>query len=74
MINYSFKNEGPLFIEFNRKVKFGDQLINLQNKLENWGIYNLDIVMISRVLMILASQNRCQSLFDELLNIDIFLE
>ena len=40
----------------------------LQNnlKVKHWGIYNLNSVIISRVLMILASQNRIQSLYDEI--------
>jgi hypothetical protein len=28
---------GPLFLDFNRKMKLGDQLTKLQNNLKNWG-------------------------------------
>ena len=44
-----------LFLEFISKIKFGDLLIQLQNNLSNWGIYNLNSVLISRVLRNLAS-------------------
>ena len=57
------------------KLKFGDQLKNLiKNNLKNWGIYNLSSVIISRVLWILVSQNKFQSLYDEIFNIDKFVE
>ena len=50
------------------KLKLGDQLKKLQNNRKNRGIYNLNIVIISRVLRILTSQNRFQSLHDEIFN------
>ena len=56
-------SQGLLFLEF--KIKLGDQLIILQNDHRNWGIYSLNSVTISRVLRILASQNRFQSLYDK---------
>ena len=46
------------FLEFNSKMKLGDQLIKLQNDLKNWGTYKLNSVIISRVPRILTSQNR----------------
>ena len=46
----------------------------LQNNLKNWGIYNSNNVIIYRVLRIFASQNRFQSMYDEIFNIDRFLE
>ena len=46
----------------------------LQNNLKNWGTYGLNIVIISRSLRILTSQNRFQSLHDEIFIIDRFLE
>ena len=58
------------------KLKLGDQLKKPQNNLNKWGIYNLNTnsFIISRVLRILASQKRFQSLFDEIYNIDRFVE
>ena len=53
------------------KMKSGNQL---QNNLSNSGIHNLNSVMIFHVLVILASQNRFQSLYDEIYNIDRFLD
>ena len=41
---------------------------------KKWGIYNLNSILISRVLKILASQNRFQSLYDEIFNFDRFVE
>ena len=61
---------GPLFLEFNSKMTLGDQLIQLQNNLKKWEIYNLKSVLIFRVLRILVSQNRFQSMYDEISNID----
>ena len=46
----------------------------LQNNLKIWEIYNLGSVIISPVLRIFASQNRFQSLYDEIFNIDRFVE
>ena len=56
------------------KLKLRGQAKKLQNNLKNWGIYNLNSVIISHVLKILASQNRFQSLYDEIFNIDKFVE
>ena len=44
------------------KLKLGDDQLKkkLHNNPKNWGIYNLNSVKISRVLRILASQNRFQ--------------
>ena len=50
------------------KMKLGVQLFQLQNNLKNWGIYNLNSVIITRVSRILESQNRFQSLYDEIFN------
>ena len=47
---------------------------DLISKLKNFEIYNLNSLIISRVLSILASQNRFQSLHDEKLNILRLLE
>ena len=49
--------------------KFKLKLKKLQNNLKNWGIYNLNSVLNSRVLRILASQNRFLSLYDKIFNI-----
>ena len=59
--------QGLLFLEFNSEMKLGNQL-------KYWGIYNLNRVFISCVLKILASQNRFQSLYNEIFNIDRFVE
>ena len=59
--------------ESNSKMKLGDQLIQLQNNLKNSGIIAYSF-KISHVLRILASQNRFQSLYNEIFNIDRFLE
>ena len=56
------------------KTNLGHELIELQNIFKNWGIYNLISVKISHVPRILASQNRFQSLYDEIFYIDRFLE
>ena len=32
--------QGFVFLEFNSKIKLGDQLKKLQNNLKYWGIYN----------------------------------
>ena len=53
--------QGLLLLEFNSKIKLGDQ-----NNLKYWGIYNLNSIIISRVLRFLTSQNRFQSLYDEI--------
>ena len=68
------KFQGPLFQEYNIKMKLEDQLINFKTILTIWGLYSLNSVIISCVLRILASQNRFQSLYDEIFNIDRFLE
>ena len=60
---------GPLFLEFNSERKLVGQA-----DLKNWGIYNLNRVIIYRVLWILAFKNRFQSLYDEIFNINTFLE
>ena len=57
------------FLKMNSKMKSGDQLIYIQNNLKNLGIYNLNNVIISCVLRILASQNELQ-LYDKIFNID----
>ena len=56
------------------KLKLEETANKLQNNLKDWGIHNLNIVIISRVLRILAPQNRFQSLYDEIFNIDRFVE
>ena len=63
-------NQGPIFLRFNSKMKLGGtgQLIY------EGGIYDLNSVKLSRILRILAFQNSFQSLDDEILNIDKFLE
>ena len=66
--------QGSLFLEFDSKLKLGDQLIYFHKTLKNCGIYNLKRVMISRVLRILAFQKRFKSLYDEIFNIVRFLE
>ena len=48
------KEQGSLFLEFNSKLKWGEIRIKLQKNLKNFGIYNLNSVMISRVLRILC--------------------
>ena len=48
----------------------GGQAKKLQNNLKYWGIYNFNSVIISRVLRILASQNRFQSMYDKIFKID----
>ena len=40
----------------------------------NGGIYDLNSVIISRVLRIIAYQNKFNSLYDEIFTIDRFLE
>ena len=44
------------------EFKIGGPDKKLQNNVKNWGIYNLNSVIISRVLRILVSQNRFHSL------------
>ena len=60
---------GTLFLEFDSKIKLGDQLIYVLTNHSNWGIYNF-----SCVLKILASQNRIKSLYHEIFNINRFLD
>jgi hypothetical protein len=55
-------------------MKLRDQLKNFRTISNIGGIYNLNRVIISRVLKILASENRFQSLYDEIYNIDRFVE
>ena len=50
-------------------MELGDLLIYLKSNLLNCCIYNLNSVIISRVLSILASQNRFKSPYDEIFNI-----
>ena len=52
--------QGPLFLEVDSKMKLEDQLTLLKINFRNRGIYNSNIGIISRVLRILASQNRFQ--------------
>ena len=59
------------------RLKLGDQLKNFRTILKHWGKILKhwgNRFIISRVLRILASQNRCQSLYDEIFNIDKFVE
>ena len=42
--------------------------------LSNWGIHNLNNIIISRVLRIFASQKGFKSLSDKIFNADIFLD
>ena len=58
---------GSLFLEFNSKMKLGDQLIYLPNNLKKWRIYHLNSVRIS------ASQNQFQSLYDEIFNMILWV-
>ena len=46
----------------------------LQNNLKNWEIYNLSSVIISRILRILTSQNKFQSLKDQIFKFDRLVE
>ena len=55
-------------------VEIGGPAKKLQNNQNNWGIYNLFCVIISSVQTIFTSQNWFQSLYDEIFNIDRFLE
>ena len=55
------------------KLKLRGQLKTSEQS-KSLGIYNLSSFIISRILRILASQNRFQSLYDEILNIERFLE
>ena len=55
-------------------IKIGGPAKKLQNNLKNWGIYNLNSIIINLILRILASQNRFQSLYDEIFNMDRFVE
>jgi hypothetical protein len=55
-------------------MEIGGPTKKLHKNLKSWGIYNLNSVIISRVLGILASQNRFQLLFDEILNVDRIVE
>ena len=61
---FIYLNSGALFLKFNSKIKLGDQLIKLQINFKDYWIFNLNGVIISRVLGILASQNRFQSMYD----------
>ena len=62
-----------LILEFNSKMKLGDQQFNLRTILKIKA-YSLHSVMISYVLNILTSQNRFQSLYVEIFNHDRFVE
>ena len=53
---------------------WGTSYKKLQKIQENWGIYSLSSVKMSRVLRIIASQNIFESLYDEMFNIDRFVE
>ena len=44
---------------------------DFRNNLTNWGIYNFNSIIISHGLRILAPQNRFQTLYDQIFNIDI---
>ena len=66
--------QGPIFLEFDSKLKFGDQLILLKINLSNLGIHKSISIILSRFWRILASQNRIRSLCNELFNIDRFLD
>ena len=68
------ETQRALLLEFDSKIKLGNQLIYFQNNFKYLGIYNLNILIISRVLRILASQNKFKSLYREIFNIDRFLE
>ena len=55
------------------KLKLVEPLKKTQNNLKYWGIYNLRSVIFSRVLRILTSQKRFQSLYDEIFNIQVVI-
>ena len=55
-------------------ISIGGPAKKLKNNLKNWGIYNLNSVIIFRVLRILASKKMFQSLYDEIFNIIRFIE
>ena len=59
----------PLFLEFDSKIKLGDQQSNFRTILKILGFIFLNSGIISRCLRILAP-----SLYDEIFNIDRFLE
>ena len=61
-------------VQNGQQIENGGPAKKLQKYLKNWGIYNLNSVMISCVLRNLASQNRFQSMYDEIFNIDRFVE
>ena len=56
-----------------KKIR-GSADITSEQSLKSWVIYNLNSFKISCVLMILASKNKFQSLYDEIFNIDRFFE
>ena len=58
----------------NSKLKLGEPAKKLQNNLKIRGISNLNSVIVSRVLRILVSQNMFKSLYNEIFNIDRFVE
>ena len=58
----------------NSKLKLGEPAEKLQNNLKIRGISNLNSVIVSRVLRILVSQNMFKSLYNEIFNIDRFVE
>ena len=66
--------QGPLFLELISKNKLGDELTQLKKNLKNCGINDLNSVTISRVLKVLALKNIFQSLYNEIFNIQRFLE
>ena len=62
--------QGFIFLEFNSKKKYADLTSEQSLKLGD----SLNSVIISCVPSILASQNRFKSLYDEIFNIERFLE
>ena len=61
--------QGSLFLEFISKMKLGNQQYKFRTILKIWGFIFLNRGIISRCLRILAP-----SLYDEIFNIDRFLE
>jgi hypothetical protein len=61
-----FVSQTPLFLELNSKKNWGSADLTFGFF---WRIFNLNSIIISRVLGILASQNRFQSKYDETFNI-----
>ena len=66
--SYWFQYQIRKHLKINRKLKYGDQQ-TIKNNLTNWGIHNLNSVIIFEDFSISK-----QSLYYEIFNIDRFLE